>query len=195
MHVGVCLEFGEMQVLIQTGFWRCCCTRVGPLHRKAHSHSPLQPHPKFSITTTTTTPTISQRNTPTTPNMAAPKVFPLRTLPLRPISSYAHLELITPSSPSPPALDTLQAHSYCLAALTRFLGDTGAAVPVDVLKVEGPRCWVRVPAEDLPAFAAAVTAWGGTKDDGVDVLFRILGCSDWLGCLVGGEGQEELWTS
>lgn len=125
-----------------------------------------------------------------------PKATTLRTLPLRPTSSYAHLELISPTtSPTPPTLDTLQAHSYCLAALTRFLGDTGAAVPVDVLKVEGSCCWVRVPAEDLSAFAAAVTAWGGTKDGGVDVLFRILGCSDWLGCLVGGEGQEDLWTS
>ena len=124
-----------------------------------------------------------------------PKGTELRTLPLHAPTSYAHLELISPTSATPPALDALQAHSYCAAALTRFLGATGAAVPVDVLKVDRNRCWIRVPSADLPALAAAVTAWGGTRDGGLDVLLRLLGCSDWLGCLVGGDGQEDLWTS
>ena len=124
----------------------------------------------------------------------APKSAEIRSHPVRPQSSYAHLELVSPSAAAP-TLDALQAHSYCLAALTRFLGDTGAAVTVDVLKVERNRCWVRVPSEDLSALAAAVTAWSGTKDGGMDVVFKLLGCSDWLGCLVGGEGQEDLWTS
>ena len=104
------------------------------------------------------------------------------------------LELVSPAA-TPPTLDALQVHSYCLAALTRFLGDTGAAVPVDVLKIDRNRCWVRVPSEDLSALAAAVTTWGGTRDGGLEVMFRLLGCSDWLGCLVGAEGQEDLWTS
>lgn len=124
----------------------------------------------------------------------ASKSAEIRSHPLHPQSSYAHLELVSPSGAAP-ALDALQAHSYCLAALARFLGDTGSAVPVDVLKVERNRCWVRVPSDDLSALAAAVTAWGGTRDGGVDVVFRLLGCSDWLGCLVGREGQEDLWTS
>lgn len=124
----------------------------------------------------------------------APKSVEIRSHPLHSQSSYAHLELVSPSAAAP-TLDALQAHSYCLAALTRFLGDTGAAVPVDVLSVDRNRCWVRVPSEDLPALAAAVTAWSGTKDGGVEVVFKLLGCSDWLGCLVGAEGQEALWTS
>ncbi|SPN97226.1 uncharacterized protein DNG_00740 [Cephalotrichum gorgonifer] len=129
------------------------------------------------------------------PKQKSAKSTEIRSLPLRPQSSYAHLELLSPSAPPFPTLDTLQAHSYCVAALTRFLGDTGAGVPIDVLSVQGNRCWVRVPSDDLSAFAAAVTAWGGTKDGGVDVVLRLLGCSDWLGCLVGGDGQEDLWTS
>ena len=66
---------------------------------------------------------------------------------------------------------------------------------VDVLKTEGNRCWVRVPAPDLAAFAAAVTAWSGTSDGGERVVLRLLKCSDWLGCMVGRDGQEEVWSS
>ncbi|KAM3509749.1 hypothetical protein MY10362_000423 [Beauveria mimosiformis] len=113
--------------------------------------------------------------------------------------AYAHLELHTDStrSTSPPALDELLARSYCDAALRQYLGLTGAGIPLDILKVEGRQCWLRVPREDLARFAAALTAFRGTVvagDDGeVPCLLRIKQCSDWLGTMVGSEALEKLW--
>jgi ribonuclease P/MRP protein subunit POP8 len=111
--------------------------------------------------------------------------------------SYAHLELLTDSSAAigAVALDDLQVKAYCTAALRQFLGLTGAATPLDILKVQGIECWVRVPRGDLSNFAAAITAWKGTTEDGVHCLLRIKQCSDWLGAMVGSDGQERLWNS
>ncbi|KAK7757209.1 hypothetical protein SLS62_000758 [Diatrype stigma] len=128
--------------------------------------------------------------------------------------AYAHLELFnsttaitstnsdSDSESSPRGLDALQVRSYCTAALRQFLGVAGEAIPLDVLQVRGRRCWVRVPRDDLGAFAAAVTAWQGVVLDGAGdggdggrrSTLRILGCSDWLGTLVGGRGEERLWS-
>ncbi|RYP79819.1 hypothetical protein DL769_002764 [Monosporascus sp. CRB-8-3] len=112
--------------------------------------------------------------------------------------AYAHLELFSSntgsSSSSGEELDALQARSYCAAALKQFLGVRGAAIHLDVLKVEGRECWVRLPRDDLGAFAAAVTAWQGTTQSGCHSTLRIRGCSDWLGTLVGRQAQDRLWT-
>lgn len=117
--------------------------------------------------------------------------------------SYAHLELITSSIEAPASsllssseqLDNLQVKSYCTSALRQFLGLTGQAIPVDVLKVQGVDCWVRVPKPDLSMFAAAITAWRGSSEDGVIRSLRLTQCSDWLGSMVGSDGQDRLWTS
>jgi ribonuclease P/MRP protein subunit POP8 len=110
--------------------------------------------------------------------------------------SYAHMELITDSTTAgPPSLDELQVKSYCTAALRQFLGLTGAGMSLDILKAEGAHCWVRVPRPDLGSFAAAITAWRGTTEDGVACLLRVRRCSDWLGSMVGSEGQDRLWNS
>lgn len=106
--------------------------------------------------------------------------------------SYAHLELFT-DDPQPPRLDILQVKAYCTAALRQFLGLTGQAMPIDIIKVEGNQCWLRVPRQDLGRFAAAITAWKGTSDGGVRCLFRLQQCSDWLGVMVGSDGQDRLW--
>ncbi|KAJ2984993.1 hypothetical protein NUW58_g5774 [Xylaria curta] len=108
--------------------------------------------------------------------------------------SYAHLELFNPESSSAEELDALQVRSHCTAALKQFLGATGVAIPVDILKVEGSSCWLRVPRDDLGAFAAAITAWQGTRQNGVHSTLRIRGCSDWLGALVGQQDEQKLWT-
>jgi ribonuclease P/MRP protein subunit POP8 len=119
--------------------------------------------------------------------------------------AYAHLELITTSSLTASSssndtqdpklgLDALQVKSYCTAALRQFLGLTGVAVPVDILKVQGGDCWVRVPRPDLSLFAAAMTAWKGSVEDGNLRLLRVKQCSDWLGTMVGSDGQERLWN-
>ncbi|KAL6849792.1 hypothetical protein ACO1O0_009337 [Amphichorda felina] len=110
--------------------------------------------------------------------------------------SYAHMQLVTDGTGSNPGtLDELQVKSYCTVALRQFLGITGAAIPLDVLKAEGTECWVRVPREDLGPFAAAMTAWRGTTEDGVQCLLRLKQCSDWLGAMVGSDGQDRLWNS
>ncbi|KAF4585488.1 hypothetical protein GQ602_004793 [Ophiocordyceps camponoti-floridani] len=110
--------------------------------------------------------------------------------------SYAHLELATEDDDEneAPGLDDLQVKSYCTAALRQFLGLTGVAISVDILKVDGRQCWVRVPRPDLGSFAAAITAWGGVTEGGSLRLLRIKRCSDWLGLLVGADGQERLWS-
>ncbi|TVY84798.1 hypothetical protein LSUE1_G001031, partial [Lachnellula suecica] len=76
--------------------------------------------------------------------------------------SYALLELQTSQKPST-QLDELTVRTYLTSALTQFLGLSGAAIVVDVLKVEVERgvCWVRVPRGDLSVFLAAVGGWIG----------------------------------
>ncbi|KAI1117279.1 hypothetical protein F5Y14DRAFT_377247 [Nemania sp. NC0429] len=112
--------------------------------------------------------------------------------------SYAHLELsgadLSSKNTGAEELDALQVRSYCTAALKQFLGATGMAIPLDILKVEGRSCWLRVPRDNLGAFAAAITAWQGTAQEGAHSIFRIRGCSDWLGALVGQQDECRLWT-
>ncbi|OLN84461.1 hypothetical protein CCHL11_08209 [Colletotrichum chlorophyti] len=146
-----------------------------------------------------TTQNSSAAATPTsTPRATGQKSHELLTCTIKtPPFSYAQLELIsdaTFSSSSAP-LDTLQVRSYLNAALRQFLGATGSSIPVDILKVEGTRCWLRVPRQDLSPFAAAVTAWGGVSEQGSRRVLRVRQCSDWLGALVGADGQEDLWSS
>jgi ribonuclease P/MRP protein subunit POP8 len=111
-----------------------------------------------------------------------------------PAFSYAHLELIT-DGVEPMQLDMLQVKSYCTSALRQFLGLTGVAIPMDILKVDGTHCWVRVPRQDLAPFTAAITAWNGTDEDGTQCLLRVKQASDWLGTMVGTDGQDRLWNS
>ncbi|KAK1243567.1 hypothetical protein MKX08_001705 [Trichoderma sp. CBMAI-0020] len=76
-----------------------------------------------------------------------------------PSFSYIHLELLTDPPDASVELDNLQVKSYCTAALTQFLGITGSAISLDILKIEESGCWIRVPRDDLGPFAAALTAW------------------------------------
>lgn len=108
--------------------------------------------------------------------------------------SYAHLEAVTDGA-EPVELDNLLVKAYCTAALKQFLGITGAAIAVDILKVQGDQCWVRVPRPDLGKFAAAVTAWRGTTEGDAQRMLRVKQCSDWLGTMVGSDGQDRLWNS
>jgi ribonuclease P/MRP protein subunit POP8 len=108
--------------------------------------------------------------------------------------SYAHLELFNAVPANTAELDALQVRSFCTAALKQFLGVTGMAIPLDILKVEGQGCWLRLPRDDLGAFTASITAWQGTTQDGVHSILRIRGCSDWLGALVGQQDEQRLWT-
>ena len=103
--------------------------------------------------------------------------------------AYAHLELITTNALD---LDDLQVRSFLTSALKQFLGTTGSGIPIDILKVNDKDCWVRVPRQDLGAFAAAVTAWSGSGGAVTGFLTRAAG--DWLGALVGRrDDQKKIW--
>jgi ribonuclease P/MRP protein subunit POP8 len=106
--------------------------------------------------------------------------------------SYVHVQLISDSE-TPKELDSLTVRSYVTAALTQFLGITGSAISVDILKVEGMECWIRVPREDLSPVLAAIGGWvGGTEDEG-KVGWRVKGSGNWLSVLVGDKGKEDIW--
>lgn len=102
--------------------------------------------------------------------------------------AYAHLELITTTAMT---LDNLQVRSYLTSALKQFLGLTGSGMPIDILKVDGKECWVRVPRQDLGAFAAALAVWPGSGSAVTGFLIRAAG--DWLGALVGRSDQRKIW--
>ena len=104
--------------------------------------------------------------------------------------SYVHLELITDAANDDAKLDQIQLKSYCNAALKQFMGLTGLAVAVDILKVHNCQGWVRVPRQDLSVFAGAITAWGGTSEDGKQTILMLKQCSDWLGTMVAGADWE-----
>ncbi|KAL2135554.1 hypothetical protein VTI74DRAFT_8033 [Chaetomium olivicolor] len=148
---------------------------------------------------------------PTT-TITNPKPIPLskaRTLTTTTLRSppfaYAHLCLANPSPPTPQQhqqqhvpLDTLQIRSYLTSALRQFLGDTGAAMPIDILLTDGASVWVRVPREDLPAFAAGITAFPGLSSSNVGgerMVLQVKACGDWLGTLIGRGEQAGLWSS
>ncbi|KAJ4425308.1 hypothetical protein N0V82_000118 [Gnomoniopsis sp. IMI 355080] len=106
-----------------------------------------------------------------------------------PPHAYAHLQVIRPTDPDI-VLDELILRQHLTAALRQFLGVTGMGIAVDILKVSGAECWVRVPREDLGAFTSAVTAWVGA---GSTSGFRICAAGNWLGALVGRHNQKTIW--
>ncbi|CAK7240494.1 MAG: hypothetical protein STHCBS139747_001936 [Sporothrix thermara] len=118
----------------------------------------------------------------------------------RPPFAYARVEVVHSSAPlggksgaDQEALDALQARSYCDAALKQFLGATGAAMPIDLLKLDGREFWVRLPREDLGLFAAALAAWNPVTRSGMSTALRLKASGNWLGSLVGQTEQSLLW--
>lgn len=109
--------------------------------------------------------------------------------------SYACLELKIESLqlPSSTSLDELTVRSYITSALTQFLGITGSAISVDILKIERRQCWVRVPRQDLSPFVAAVGGWTGLTEDG-DVGWNLKAKGNWLSSLVTQVEAGEVWS-
>ena len=104
--------------------------------------------------------------------------------------TYLHLSPITTATSTPP-LDTVTVLSYLQSALTQYLGLHGAAIPIDVLKVEDQNAYIRMPYNDGSAVVAAVSQW--QSRDGKMGL-RVKGRSAWLGGLLEEEGNGNLWT-
>jgi len=107
--------------------------------------------------------------------------------------SYIYLELISDST-SNITLDEITVRSHVTAALTQFLGLAGSAISMDILKVEGMECWLRVPREDLSPVLAAVGGWVGGNDDDGKVGWRVKAKGNWLSSLVGSQGVEKIWN-
>jgi ribonuclease P/MRP protein subunit POP8 len=136
-------------------------------------------------------PTSTNMNTPTTSQGSKKRSHshskpqqPTKTLTLRnPPWSYIRLQQYQHPQPSG-TLDALTAHIQITAALHQFLGVHGAAVPVDVLRLEGSEVWIRVPAEDRSALVAAVGGWAGRAGEG----WRVMGWSSWS---AGAEGRKD----
>lgn len=102
--------------------------------------------------------------------------------------TYLHLQLQQPSAPNPnPTVDALTARQHLTSALSQFLGLTGTAIPIDILKLENSDVWIRVPFDDGAAVEAAVGGWVGV---GGSVGWRVVGKDEWLGRLVGGDGRD-----
>lgn len=127
---------------------------------------------------------------------------------------------VTHSSTSTPAankhtasLDAVTARTYLTSALSQFLGLTGTAIPIDILKHEtttaatvsqpapksrpqsaGPNTlWIRVPYADATAVIAAVSSWVGGDSSGVaenGAAFRVRSRGGSLSALTAGEGGD-----
>lgn len=105
--------------------------------------------------------------------------------------TYLHLTLLTssasPQTPNSSPIDILTVRAHLTSALSQFLGITGTAIPIDLLKVEGRDAWIRVPREDAVAAAGALSQWVA-KDGGIS--WRVKGTGDWLGVVAAEDGHE-----
>jgi ribonuclease P/MRP protein subunit POP8 len=109
-----------------------------------------------------------------------------------PYFSYICLELVSDTGAGI-NLDEITVRSYITAALTQFLGLTGSSISVDIMKVQGKECWIRVPREDLSPVIAAVGGWvGGNEADG-SAGWKVNASGNWLSALVAERGVERLW--
>ena len=105
--------------------------------------------------------------------------------------SYFHLRLQALENQNQQAFDELTLRSYLTTALQQYLGVTGTAIPIDILKLEDLNAWIRVPRDDEVAVTAAVSQWVGTKG----VSLKIEARGTWLGGIVArGRRNRNLWT-
>ncbi|KAJ5461309.1 uncharacterized protein N7458_002861 [Penicillium daleae] len=116
--------------------------------------------------------------------------------------TYLKLQLIPqPDTPPLQPLDALSARTYLSSALSQFLGVTGTAIPIDILKVEpkGTKSngltkygavWVRVPRDDGAAVVAAISSWIGGSGSGSGAAWRVCAKGNYLGALVSGSGSD-----
>ena len=124
----------------------------------------------------------------TSPNSGKPVLLSTTTI-RNPPWTYFHLALVTSSSigsnSMQPSLDDITVRLHLTPALNQFLGLTGTAIPIDILKVDGSDAWIRVPSPDASAITEALSGWIGN-----DVAWRIKGQSSWLGALTAGNEQD-----
>jgi ribonuclease P/MRP protein subunit POP8 len=116
--------------------------------------------------------------------------FTLRAAPY----TYLQLSVKTVAHPTGrPPLDAITARTYLTTALSQYLGLTGTAISIDILKVTDQDFWIRVPRQDASAVVAAVGQWANSQ---LGVSLKIEGRGEWLGGVVAG-GQmkrDELFS-
>jgi ribonuclease P/MRP protein subunit POP8 len=107
---------------------------------------------------------------------------------VRPPFTYLHLTLLssdpTLSHTSTP-IDAITARTHLTSALRRFLGITGTAISIDILKVEGRDVWIRAPQQDGSAVLEAVSGWVGSG-----VAWRVRASGTWLAGVLRGNGRD-----
>ena len=107
-----------------------------------------------------------------------------------PLSTYLKVYVSHAQKSSTENLDEITVKTHLDAALNQYLGLTGMAVPVDILKVEDRLAWIRVPTDNEIAVVAALSQWVGK---GATSL-RVQGRATWLGALVDEDVNEKLWS-
>lgn len=96
----------------------------------------------------------------------------------KPDWAHLHFQHVAPGGKSKgndQALDGVTAHLHLTAALSSFLGVHGAAIPIDIMNLEGQEVWIRVPADDRAAVVAAAGGW----ISGSGESWRVKGWSHW----------------
>jgi ribonuclease P/MRP protein subunit POP8 len=141
---------------------------------------------------------------------APPVLAPLQFASIPPSASTASNPLPTPPSstvkpaPADGDLDPLTVSSLIQPPLQTFLGLTGSAIAIDILKTQGREVWIRIAREDARAVRASLSAWVGSCDGDLvpgaeagssssgrlKVAWRVRGESEMLGSLIGGDGQD-----
>ncbi|KAK5467989.1 hypothetical protein LTS15_000962 [Exophiala xenobiotica] len=108
--------------------------------------------------------------------------------------AYFHLSIRSLQSNQSQSLDEITARSYLTAALQQYLGLTGTAIAIDILKVEGAHVWIRVPRDDESAVTAALSQWCSSADGSMSL--RVEARGSWLGGVAasGGATDAKLWT-
>ncbi|KAK3719721.1 hypothetical protein LTR37_004258 [Vermiconidia calcicola] len=104
--------------------------------------------------------------------------------------AYVHLQHLNSSNAVVSDLDAVTAHLHLTAALSQFLGLHGAAIPFDILKIEGQDVWIRLPSEDRSALVAAVGGWVSGSGQG----WRVKGWSSWNADAMGRKSGQDLFT-
>ncbi|KAF2097048.1 hypothetical protein NA57DRAFT_77301 [Rhizodiscina lignyota] len=114
----------------------------------------------------------------------------------KPQWEYLHLSLhrSPPFSSTDDPLDALTARTHLTSSLQQFLGITGTAIPIDILKLEGHDVWVRVPREDASSVVVAVGGWASVQpgEDGESVTlgWRVKSRDEWLSRLAAGDEMD-----
>ena len=114
------------------------------------------------------------------------RIFTIRNAPY----TYFHLSLRhAHESATRAPLDAITARTYLTSALSQFLGLTGTAISIDILRVAPREVWIRVPREDANVVAASLGQW---MNAAADVSFKVEGRGEWLaGVAAAGEIKSE----